>query len=71
MDLYGRIVLYAGECGGQGLDMEDLLTREEVYNLTITSNEKFMDSPTPFIPESQFYRVVSIKEGIYHAIILQ
>ena len=45
--------------------MEDPLTREEVYNLIIISNEKFMDSPTPFMPENQFYRVASIKEGIY------
>ena len=64
------VVLYAGECGSQGLDMEDLLTREEVYKVSVSEETKFIDSPTPFIPETQYYRVVSIKEGIIRAILL-
>lgn len=60
--------MYAGECGEQGLDMDDLLTREGVYKATSPDggDTKFMDSPIPFIPENEYYRVVSIEEGTYN-----
>lgn len=59
-------VMYAGECGEQGLDMEDLLTREGEYDATNPDgNECYMNFPVPFKPETKFYKVVSIEEGNY------
>ena len=56
--------MYAGECGEQGLDMGDLLTREGVFAATNPEgDERYMNFPIPFIPEEKFYRVVSIEEG--------
>lgn len=56
--------MYSGECGEQGLDVEDLLTREGVYAATNSDgNDHYMNFPVPFIPETKFYRVVSIEEG--------
>ena len=59
------LVMYTGECGEQGLDMDDLLTHEGVYKATSPDggDTKFIYSPIPFISETEYCRVVSIEEG--------
>lgn len=63
-------VLYAGELGQKGLDMDQILTRLEVFKETKviscmceTEVQKLADLPIPFIPELSYFGVVSIHKG--------
>ena len=56
---------YAGEISS-GLDVEQVLTREDVYKVhveTINPDVPPMDDFPPFIPESSLYRVASVYQG--------
>ena len=66
------VVKYAAAVGKCTLDMEELLSRDEVYRhswfLDNDSECEKMDVEEVFIPESQCYHVVSIIQGLNIAI---
>lgn len=54
------------------MDLEDQLTREGVYAATNPDGvDEYMDFPVPFLPETQFYRVIKIEEGMYNYVSAQ
>ena len=69
------VVKYAAAVGKCTLDMEELLSRDEVYKYSWFLDgddgecEK-MDVEEVFIPESQCYHVVSIVQGLSIAVSL-
>ncbi len=60
-----KTVLYCAEVGGQGLDTH-LLNRNQVYCACIEIAElpsREMDSPLPFFPEDNAYRLAKLSIG--------
>jgi hypothetical protein len=62
------VVKYAAAIGKCTLDMEEVLSREEVYKHSWLGADgecviQKMDVEEVFIPESQYYHVVSIMQG--------
>ena len=55
----------------KGLDVQCLLTREEVLDVCsrCETDIPLMDSPTPFIPETSYYKVARVHEGTYVVLI--
>ena len=63
-------VLYAAEIGGCGLDIEEKLSRLDVFMLTrqgveTTDDITLIDVGTPYHPEFSCYAVAEIWRGIY------
>ena len=55
---------YAPAIGDSSLDLEEFFSREEVYEDS-GHDPNTIDEDDPYIPESDYYRVVSIIQGIY------
>ena len=64
------LVMYAAEIGSKGLDVEESLSRIQVFQVAkVTCDsedeaQKLADQTVPFIPELSFYRVFSVHRGM-------
>lgn len=68
--MHNFVVSYSPYLGSSGLDILEVCTRDEVFDMVKTQlPDERKDSVIPFIPEESYYRVAIISDGMLYVLI--